>query len=156
MYEDAEQGLLYLQKHNPQNKPIIVYGLSLGSIPAVKVAAKDGISGLILEGAISSTEDAISATKSHFWWLNFVRLEYDTGLEFDCTKDIKQVKPPVFIIHGKQDNLPESMSIKLLDSAVNSRKQYWLVENGVHCDTYKIQPDEYVKKLSNFIKLCMK
>jgi fermentation-respiration switch protein FrsA (DUF1100 family) len=155
IYQDAEGALDYLEKHNPENKPIIIYGLSMGSIPAVKVATRKGVSGLILEGLISSTKDFVAATKSHFWFLYFIKIKYDKDLEFDNSLEIQKVKCPILIIHGKHDNLPESMSLKLYNSISHNTKQYWLVEKGTHCDTYKVEPEEYINKLSNFIKKCI-
>lgn len=151
IHQDAEGALDYLRQHNPGNKPIIVYGLSMGTIPAVTVAAKPGVAGLILEGAISSTKDALDATRSHFWILNLVQIEYDKALEFDLTKEIQHVKSPLLIIHGKNDDLPESMSLKLYDAVANSKRYYWSVDNGTHCDTYKVEPEEYLKRLSDFV-----
>jgi fermentation-respiration switch protein FrsA (DUF1100 family) len=154
IYEDSEGALDYLEKHNPDNKRIIIYGLSMGSIPAVKVATRNGVSGLILEGIISSTEDMVDATKTHFWLLNLIKIKYDKNLEFDNSIEIQNIKCPILIIHGKNDNLPESMSLKLYDSIAHSNKQYWSVESGIHCDTYKVEPEEYISKLSYFIKKC--
>lgn len=155
IYKDSKAALEYLENHNPGNKPIIIYGLSLGSIPAVDIATRKGVSGLILEGALSSTEDFIDATKSHFWLLHFVSLKYSKDLEFDNSLEIQKVKCPILMLHGKNDNLPESMSLKLYNSISHNNKQYWLVEKGSHCDTYTVEPEEYINKLSSFVKECI-
>lgn len=152
IYQDSDAALNYLQEHNPENKPIIIYGLSLGSIPAVKIATRDVVAGLILEGALSSTKDVLDATVSRFWLLNFVKIKYDENLEYDNLKEIQNVRAPVLIIYGKNDNLPESMSLKLFNSIIHNNKKYWLVEKGIHCDTYKVEPEEYITTLSNFIR----
>ena len=154
IYKDSEAALDYLQKHNPNNKPIIIYGLSMGSIPAVKIATKNGVSGLILEGVLSSTKDILDNIVSNFWLLHLVKIKYNEELEFDNSVEIKSVKSPVLIIHGKNDNLPESMSLKLYDSVSNANKQYWLVKKGNHIDTYKVEPEEYILKISKFISEC--
>jgi fermentation-respiration switch protein FrsA (DUF1100 family) len=152
IYKDSEAALDYLRKHNTENKPIIIYGLSLGSIPAVKIAEMDGVSGLILEGVLSSTKDVLDATVSHFWLLNLVKLKYNEDLEFDNSIEIKNVKSPVLIIHGLNDDLPESMSLKLFNSITHNKKKYLLVQKGFHCDTYRVEPEEYLTVLSKFIR----
>jgi len=156
IYRDSKAALKYLEKNNPENKPIIIYGLSLGTIPAVKIAKENAVSGLILEGAISSTEDILSEIKSNHFILNFVKIKYDENLEFDNSIEIKSVKNPVLIIYGKNDNLSESMSKKLFNSINHKNKRYWLVEKGKHCDTYKVNPDKYFSTISDFINYCIK
>ncbi len=31
----------------------------------------------------------------------------------------------------------------------------WAVKNGKHCDTYKVLPEEYIKKLAGFVNVCV-
>ncbi len=154
VYHDAQGALSYLQDHNPQNLPIIVYGLSMGTIPAVSVSMNSNVAGLILEGAISSSSDFLDYAKSKIWWLNLVSIKYDSSLEFDNVKKMQQVKKPVLIIRGEDDFLPESMSLKLFDAVTDSTKLYWSVQKGFHCDTYKVEPENYLKTISAFIKAC--
>ncbi len=154
IYDDVEGALGYLQKHNPDNLPIIVYGFSMGTIPAVPAATDSDAAGLILEGAISSSQDFLDYAKSKVWWLSLVSIKYDTSLEFDNVKEIRLVRHPVLMIRGKKDFLPESMSHKLYDAVKDSTKYYWLVEKGAHCDTYKIQPQDYLKRISDFVEVC--
>jgi len=155
MFRDAHGALIYLKSTSYASKPIIVYGLSLGSIPAIDIAQDPQVSGLLLEGALSTSEDAVEAIKEHHWYLRFINIEYRKDLIFNSVETIKNVKAPVLIIHGNHDNLPEWMSKKLYDSIHHSNKSFYAVENGNHCDTYKVDSSHYVSKLSEFIDQCI-
>lgn len=152
---DAQEALTYLKSSPFGLNPILIYGLSLGSIPAVDIAQDTSVSGLILEGALSSSEDALNATVEHHWFLHFIKIKYDKDLVFDSKEKIKNVKAPVLIIHGNQDMLPTWMSEKLFNSVSHSNKYFYSVENGFHCDTYKVDSINYIQQLDMFIHRCL-
>jgi pimeloyl-ACP methyl ester carboxylesterase len=155
VYRDVRQALAYLKSTSYGSAPILVYGLSFGSIPAVDIAHDTSVSGLILEGALSSSEDALDATVEHHWFLHFVKIKYDKDLIFDSKGKIKNVKAPVLIIHGNNDMLPTWMSEKLFNSISHSNKRFYSVENGSHCDTYKVDSTNYIQQLNAFINRCL-
>ncbi len=155
LFRDAQGALAYLKSTPSGSKPIIVYGLSLGSIPAVDIAQNPNVSGLILEGAISSSADMVEAIKEHHWYLRLVSIDYPKDVTFDSVDKIKNVTSPVLIIHGDRDNLPEWMSQKLYTAINHSNKHFYAVQNGNHCDTYKVDADKYFLTLSGFINQCI-
>ena len=155
LYRDAQGALRYLKSTSYGSKPIIVCGLSLGSIPAVDIAQNPDVSGLILEGALSSSEDYVEAIKEYHWYLRLINIEYGKDVIFDSVNKIKNIKPPVLIIHGNHDNLPEWMSKKLYDAVNHSNKSFYTVENGIHCDTYRVDASQYFSKLLAFINQCV-
>jgi fermentation-respiration switch protein FrsA (DUF1100 family) len=155
LYRDAQGALTYLKSTSYGSKPIIVYGLSMGSIPAVDVAQNPIVSGLILEGPISSSADALEAIKEQHWYLRLVSIEYPEDVTFDSIDKIKDVKSPVLIIHGDRDNLPEWMSQKLYNAINHSNRHFYAVQNGNHCDTYKVDTEKYFLTLSDFINQCI-
>ena len=155
MYKDAQAAVNYLRSRNDIIKPIIVYGLSVGSIPAIKIAQDKNISGLIIEGAISSSDDMSKAFKSRKWYYRFWRIQLEDGLKFDSMEEIKKLDKPILIIHGRKDkSIPEYMGRKLAESALSKDKQYYVVEDGGHCNTYRIEPKQYAHKILDFIENC--
>ena len=155
LYRDAQGALAYLRSTSYGSKTIIVYGLSLGSIPAVDIAQNPNVSGLILEGAISSSADMVEAIKEHHWYLRLLSIEYPKDVIFDSVDKIKHITSPTLVIHGDHDNLPKSMSQKLYDAINHSKKQFYAVRNGNHCDTYKVDSEKYFMMLSDFINQCV-
>lgn len=155
LFLDAQQALIYLKSTISGRTPIIVYGLSLGSIPAADIGQNPNVSGLILEGAISSSQDALDATVQNHWFLHFIKIKYDTTLVFDSIEKMKNVKVPVLVIHGNRDQLPAWMSEKLYNAVRHSKKYFYSVENGHHCDTYKVDTANYFRKLNEFFNECI-
>jgi hypothetical protein len=155
LYRDAQGALVYLKSTPSGSKPIIVYGLSMGSISAVDLAQNPSVSGLILEGAISSSADMLEAIKEHHWYLRLLSIEYPDDVTFDSIEKIKHVISPVLVIHGDHDNLPEWMSQNLYNAISHTRKHFYAVQNGNHCDTYKVETEKYFLTLSDFINQCI-
>jgi len=148
---DAQTALNYIKQSEISKLPIIVYGLSLGTYPAISVAKDSCVAGLVIEGAISSTMDMVSITKSRNWYMKFIDINYDKTLEFNSVDLIKSVSKPVLIIHGEKDNLPIWMSEKIYQAAPDSSKVLYRVNSGKHCDTYRMDKEKYIKHFTDFI-----
>ena len=109
---------------------IIVYGESLGTNLATRVASEKVSAGLILEAPYTSVLD-IALTDYPFLP---VRLLLSDRYETD--KVLPQVKVPLLIIHGKEDGIiPVSMAQKLAKLA-NEPKRLVIFPEGDHSDLY--------------------
>jgi uncharacterized protein len=109
---------------------IILYGESLGTHLATRVAAERASIGLILEAPYTSVLD-IALTDYPFLP---VRLLLSDRYETD--KVLPQVKVPLLIIHGKEDGIiPVSMAQKLAKLA-NEPKRLVIFPEGDHSDLY--------------------
>ena len=109
---------------------IILYGESLGTDLATRIAAERASAGLILEAPYTSVLD-IALTDYPFLP---VRLLLSDRYETD--KVLPQVKVPLLIIHGKEDGIiPVSMAQKLAKLA-NEPKRLVIFPEGDHSDLY--------------------
>lgn len=109
---------------------IILYGESLGTHLATRIAAERASAGLILEAPYTSVLD-IALTDYPFLP---VRLLLSDRYETD--KVLPQVKVPLLIIHGKEDGIiPVSMAQKLAKLA-NEPKRLVIFPRGDHSDLY--------------------
>ena len=109
---------------------IILYGESLGTNLATRMAAEKDSAGLILEAPYTSVLD-IALTDYPFLP---VRLLLSDRYETD--KVLPQVKVPLLIIHGKEDGIiPVSMAQKLAKLA-NEPKRLVIFPEGDHSDLY--------------------
>jgi fermentation-respiration switch protein FrsA (DUF1100 family) len=121
-------GALVQEGVSPES--IIVYGESLGTNLATRVASEKVSAGLILEAPYTSVLD-IALTDYPFLP---VRLLLSDRYETD--KVLPQVKVPLLIIHGKEDGIiPVSMAQKLAKLA-NEPKRLVIFPEGDHSDLY--------------------
>jgi uncharacterized protein len=109
---------------------IILYGESLGTNVATRMAAEKASAGLILESPYTSVLE-IALTEYPFLP---VRLLLSDRYETD--KVIPQVRVPVLILHGKQDDvIPVAMAHRLVKLA-NEPKRLVILPEGEHSDLY--------------------
>lgn len=95
---DAEAAYQYLLQHFPENQ-IRIYGQSLGTGIATPLAAAHAPHSLSLEAPYTSIAD-ISASRFPIFPVRPL-LRYP----FECIESIQQVRCPVFVFHGTQDDV---------------------------------------------------
>ncbi|TMM29600.1 alpha/beta hydrolase [Polaribacter aestuariivivens] len=125
MYEDALLAYNYVNKKYNENE-IIVYGFSLGSTFATKVASENTPKKLILEAPFynlnKAVEHILPITPSFLLKYNFNTNDYITS-----------VKVPITIFHGNEDETTSfSDSKKLLKLNNNSKNEFIAIKKGTH------------------------
>ena len=106
---DAAYHYLLEQGINPEN--MIIYGASLGGGSAIQLAAKYKVKAIILESIFTSIPDM--ARKRMPFVPKFI-----VRTKFDNFNNIKNLKCPVFMIHGDKDEvIPVEMGRKLIQEA---------------------------------------
>jgi len=145
VYADSLKIFDYVQIESvKQNIPIIVYGRSLGSAPAIYVAAnhQQDIAGLIVESGFRSIARVVSTTLHNIYDL------------FDNEKCIqKQHLIPTLFIHGKQDHVvPFSHGEKLYNICPCEKKEHFWIPNGHHNDIDSTYKSELYIRLRGFIE----
>jgi fermentation-respiration switch protein FrsA (DUF1100 family) len=127
---DARRAYDALVQEGVPASSIILYGESLGTNVATRMAAEKASSGLILESPYTSVLE-IALTDYPFLP---VRLLLSDRYETD--KVIPQVRVPVLIVHGKQDDvIPVAMAHRLVKLA-NEPKRLVILPEGEHSDLY--------------------
>ena len=120
LYADAEASIKWLNKAGVKNNQIILYGESLGSGVAVEIGKKNKYNSVILESPFTSIEDS---AKIYYPYLPVRLLLKD---RFDSISKIKMINVPIFIMHGKKDDvIPYSMGKKLFEKANNPKYSYF-------------------------------
>lgn len=102
LYRDVESCLDWLKNQGVSNQNVIVYGYSLGTVPAVEVAANyDAFkpSKLILESPLASADNLSEEST-----LIGVSSEFLSTLQFDNVDKIKRVTQPFLWMHGIEDD----------------------------------------------------
>jgi uncharacterized protein len=142
-YNDAEAGYNYLLTNGYTDSTIFLYGRSLGSGVAVEMALRHKVHGMILESPYTSVIDV--AKTHHPYLLPQFLLKYD----FNSLSKASQLKIPVLIFHGVQDEVIPVRQAELINSQINSKKQLLIFKDGNHANlsSYK----EYEEALGKFL-----
>lgn len=143
MYADAQQCYDYLKKKYDEDK-IVVYGKSLGTTFATKIAARNKPQQLILEVPFYNLG---AAGKHRFPFVPIFLLKY----KFMTNEYIKQVVSPITFFHGTNDWItPYKDSRKLFEEVKLKDKTFITIEGGNHNNL--IQYEKYHRKLKELLK----
>lgn len=125
LYADAQLMYNWILERYDEDE-IIVYGRSLGSGIAAKVAATNKPSKLILDSPYYSFYH--NTRRFLFWMPLRLILRYDIRTD----KFLEEVKCPVFIIHGSSDKLFPISQSKRLSEANADKVELIPIEGGGH------------------------
>ena len=144
LYSDAQLFYDYALKHYGENK-IVLYGRSLGTGIATKLAGTNSPDKLILETPYHSLLDV---AKDRFpflpvkWLLKYKLLSHDY---------IQNVTCPVTIFHGTNDDVvPYESGRRLFDSIPIESKKFYKVVGGEHNNL--IQFETYLKGIEETLE----
>ncbi|MBN3939917.1 alpha/beta hydrolase [Nostoc sp. NMS9] len=141
-YEDINSAYNYLtQNLKIPPERIIVLGRSVGGGSAVNLATQKPVAGLIIESSFISAFQVI---------VPFRILPFD---KFPNLDNIKKVKCPILVIHGKADNIIPFTHGEKLFNAATSPKLYLWVEEANHNDLFSIAEEKYRQTLQEFTNL---
>jgi fermentation-respiration switch protein FrsA (DUF1100 family) len=117
---------------------IVLYGRSVGSGPATDLAARVPVGGLVLESAFVSAFRVLTRVSL---------LPFD---RFPNLRHIRQVRAPVLVIHGTQDEvIPVSHGRRLYEAASAPKQAVW-IEGGHHNDVPFVGGERYWAALAAF------
>ena len=138
LFKDGTVCYDYLHKRYPE-KPILIYGRSLGTAIATHVAALQNPKALVLESPFYSFLDLATRYSPY---LPRALLKALLKYPFETNLWIKSVKCPIYLIHGTEDELVAYDSSVRLKEALFEKKDAFLVpiQGGKHCKLYK-DPD---------------
>lgn len=110
------------------NRPIVLWGYSLGTGVAVQLAAQRPVAALVLEAPFSATVDV---AESMYPYLPIRWLMRD---QFLSRETIGQVTAPLYILHGETDTIVPIMLAERLYARANEPKQFHRYPNTGHFD----------------------
>jgi fermentation-respiration switch protein FrsA (DUF1100 family) len=140
LYRDADESVKWLNNQGVISKNIILYGESLGTGVATELGTSNAFGGIILESPFTSIANA---AKIYYPYLPVSIILKD---RYDSIGKIKNINIPIFIMHGKMDNIvPQQMGLELFEKANNPKYSYF-PEDDDHMMNYN-------KQLLNEIKL---
>ncbi len=137
---DAAYEYLTVTKKVPPGR-ILLLGRSVGGGPAVDLAARKPVAGLVLESAFTSAFRVL--------WIGYLI----PGDRFRNIDKIAKVTCPVLVIHGRSDQVVPFTHGQQLFAAANEPKQRLWVEGAGHNDLPEVGGKRYDQALLDFVKL---
>ena len=144
-HKDARAAWRYLtDERGFDQNDIVLFGRSLGGAVAAKLAAEVHPGGLILESTFSSARDVANAVFPVLSRLIFLRYDFNT------VAYIKQVTPPVLVLHSPDDEIiPLRLGEKVFQAA-NEPKSFVKLK-GDHNSGFLMSQPDYERALGTFI-----
>ncbi len=144
-YQDIDAAYRYLtNKLGIPPERIVALGRSVGGGPAVDLAARKPLAGLIIESSFTTAFRVMTR-------IPLVPFDKFTNLH-----KLKRVTCPVLVIHGKQDRVVPFSHARQLFAAAREPKQFFQVDEAGHNDLLLIAGDEYSRTLQQFVQLIQK
>jgi fermentation-respiration switch protein FrsA (DUF1100 family) len=135
--ENAAYDYLTLTLKIPPDR-IIVFGRSVGSGPAVHLAARRPAAGLILQSSFLSAFRVVTRVPI---------LPFD---KFPNYQEISRVHCPLLIVHGTQDEVISIAQGQKLFALANEPKQFFAVQGAGHNDLNDVGGARYLETLQTF------
>ena len=146
-HADAEAGLAFLTGRGVGPGGIVLYGESLGSAVAVRLAAESAargspVAGVILESPFTS----IAEVAQHHY--PYVPARYLVKDRFDAASRIAAIRAPLFVMHGERDRVVPFRFGRALYDAAAEPKRGWF---PLSADHYSIVDAEALRRVLAFI-----
>jgi len=141
LYSDAQFCFNYI-KNNYSEKDITVYGRSLGTGIATYIASENNFKQLILETPYYNIKDVATHRFPMF------PIKYLLNYKLSSNLFIKNVKCPISIIHGTDDNVvPFNSGKKLFEVSIKDKTSFTKVEGGNHNNLIEFESyHDFIKK----------
>lgn len=120
---------------------IILYGRSVGSGPAVDLASRKTVGGLILESPFITAFRVVT------------RVPIVPVDKFRNINKIRKVHSPVLVMHSQADEVIPFSHGKRIFEAANEPKHFLAVEQAGHNDLMEVETEQYTKALHEFAQV---
>jgi fermentation-respiration switch protein FrsA (DUF1100 family) len=144
-YKDAAAAYRYVAETR-QAPPgeIVLFGRSLGTALATDLAVRVPCRSLIIESAFTNSSDMAKLFAPFMF-------DWRPRVPYDNLGKIAQIKVPLLIIHGDQDEIiPVEMGRRLF-AAARDPKDLYIIPGAHHNDTYLVGGRAYFERLKSFI-----
>jgi fermentation-respiration switch protein FrsA (DUF1100 family) len=131
LHHDARAALDFLRMQGIADNRIVVYGESLGTGAAVRLASEHPVGALVLESPYSSIVDLAAHT------FPYVPVRLLLKDQFDSLARIKTVRAPLLVMQAAQDEIIPPELGRALFAAAPEPKEFWSSPQGGHNDLHR-------------------
>ncbi len=128
---DARLLLDWLVAQGVPPERTVIYGESLGTGVAVKMAAERESAGVILESPYTSIAEV---AQTHYWYLPAKWLVLD---KWNSMAHVGGLRAPLLVIHGARDKTVPTRYGRRLFAAAPEPKELLILEGAAHNDLYE-------------------
>ena len=148
LYLDARASWDYLtNSRGIAAQRIIIFGKSLGGVPAIDLASQVEAAGLIVQSSFSSAGD-MAETIMPFLPRALLHTKMDSLSKLD------RVRCPKLFIHSQADEVvPYELGRRLFEAATEP-KEFYEVEGSPHNSTYIVGGTRYLEAIRKFMASC--
>lgn len=144
-------------------KHLVLHGVSMGGATAMLNCLNKNVTEVIDDCGYSTLHSEIVSQfyRKHmpgvlgafgFGLVNAVRLVWVPAM-VKPIKEVSQSTIPMLFIHGTEDKtVPYWMARSLHACKIQGRKELWTVEGGEHAKTIAAHPEEYRRRVSEFLR----
>ena len=120
LYADARAALDWLETNGVAGTSIVLYGISLGTGVATKMAAERELAGVVLESPYTSTVDVAA------WRFPVVPVTWLMQDRFESLARIGAITEPLLVMHGDRDSvIPQHFGRQLFEAANQPKEGFW-------------------------------
>ncbi len=131
LYADARAAADFVAAQGIPEDRVVLYGESLGSAPAVRIAVERRVGAVVLEAPFTSIAEV---AQSHYWYVPARWMVWD---KFDIAAIVDRLKAPLLVLHGERDRIvPLRFGRAVLERAPEPKEGRFLPEAG-HNDLYE-------------------
>ena len=142
LYADGRAGVRFLHQQGLKPSLLVLYGESLGTGVATKLAVEYKFCAVILQSGFTSMRDM---ARYYYPWIGLLK-PWD---RFDSIARIDAINAPLLIVHGTQDDVvPYSQGLQLFNQAREPKKMESFEFEG-HNNIWNAPG--FSEKVSNFI-----
>lgn len=146
LYEDGKAAFDWVRQRGFHPSQIVLYGESLGGVPAIRLGSEEKCKAVILEAPFTSTKEL---AKKHYGLTppDFMIKDF----LFDNESEITKLKTPLLVVHGTADEIvPFEMGKRLFDQAP-SPKEFFEIRNARHNDISEVGGIQFYEKPLQFV-----
>jgi fermentation-respiration switch protein FrsA (DUF1100 family) len=120
LYADGRAALDWLQANGVDGTSIVLYGISLGTGVATKMAAERDVAAVVLEAPYTSTVDVAA------FRFPVVPVDWLMHDRFESLARIRVITEPLLVMHGDDDQvIPQRFGRQLFDAANEPKQGFW-------------------------------
>ena len=162
---DCLEWVNYAVRRFGKDVKIMLIGLSMGAatvLMATELDLPNNVKGIMADCGYSTPKDILSSVikkmqlpvEPVYWVVRMSAILYG---RFDpeqasAKEALKKCKVPVLFIHGEADNLVPCKMSRENYKACASEKELFTVPDAEHGMSYLLAPEEYAKRVKNFMK----